>query len=242
MPKPAKIEDAPHYLKLLKEYANTAITLSLGLLSLSVAFGDKLLKPPVGGFQGTLLVILWASLFLALISGLMINAHLTAVASNYMTAFRVAYPDALAVVSEGGKVKEGDSPDEVIEILDEEKKQKIKNALSQSSNRADSASKWANCSFVMFGFSSLLIATLGFYGYIYRGLQVDASSSVENSIAFVTKNYKLSEANAQFISLLYDEKKKAYAVEIRDSQNANDKYQVTIDASSGQVTDVKKLP
>jgi hypothetical protein len=46
VPKFADIEESPNHLKLLSAYGNTAVTLSLGLLTVSVAFAEKLLRPP----------------------------------------------------------------------------------------------------------------------------------------------------------------------------------------------------
>jgi hypothetical protein len=140
MPKFASIEDAPHYLKLLVDYGKTAITLSLALLTLSVAFAEKLLKSPVDLIQAVLLVLLWLFLLLALVAGLMIAARLTGVSSNYMRALRIAYPDALQLIKVGTPVKLED-PNEVINITDKNIQQNIDEALKKSNSRADGATQ-----------------------------------------------------------------------------------------------------
>ena len=133
MARPATIEDAPHYLNLLHTYGNTAVTLSLALLSVSVAFAEKLLKPPVDLVQATFLVLLWLCLLLALVCGLFITSNLTSVSSNYMKALRAAFPDPLAVLGKQGKAKVEDPSGEV--QVTEEGKKEINTALDASYNR-----------------------------------------------------------------------------------------------------------
>ena len=241
MPKFASIEDAPHYSKLLVDYGKTAVTLSLALLTLSVAFAEKLLKSPVDLVQAVLLVLLWLCLLLALVAGLVIAAQLTGVASNYMRALRIAYPDALEIIKGGTSVKLED-PGEQITITDTKEQQRIEEALQKSRSRAERASSWANLSFWMFALSSVFMIALGFYGSIYRGLHIDAASAVESSEKFVQNKYKLLADSTQFKALTYDEKEKIYTVEIRNKQAANEEYKVTINASSGGVTKAIKSP
>jgi hypothetical protein len=232
MPKFASIEDAPHYLKLLVDYGKTAVTLSLALLTLSVAFAEKVLRSPIDMVQIILLVLLWVCLFLALVAGLVIAAQLTGVSSNYIKALRIAYPDALEVIKGGTTVKLED-PAEQITITDPTQQQGIDQALQRSRSRTETASWWANFSFVMFGLSSLLIIAIGVYSSIYRGLHIDASSAVESSAKFVQSQYNLLPDSTQLRALMYDEKDKSYTVEIRNKQVANEEYKVTVNAAFG---------
>jgi hypothetical protein len=241
MPKPATIEEAPHHLKLLHDYGKTAVALALALLSLSVAFAEKFLKSPVDSVQATLLVALWVCLFLALISGLMIIAHLTGVAANYMKALRIAYPDALTVVANGTKIKV-ENPDEEIEVTDAAKQKEIKDAIQTSTRRTSEANGWATFSFFMFGIASLLIGGLGFYGSVYLGLRVDAPAVVEASVSFATQQYKVAVSDAALRTLTYDSIKKTYTVEINNAQVANEKYTITVDGATGSVINAAKTP
>jgi hypothetical protein len=241
VPKFASTEDAPHFLKLLVDYGKSAVTLSLALLTLSVAFVDKVFKFPVDIVQVVLVVLLWACLFLALVAGLVIAAQLTGVASNYMRALHLAYPDALEVIRVGTSVKLED-PDEQITITDPRVQQNITEALNRSKSHTVTASHWAEFSFWMFGLSALLIIAIGVYSLIYRGLQIDASSAVESSAKFVQNQYKLLPDSIELRGLTYDEKDKTYTVEIRNKQAANEGYKITINASSGGVTKTAKSP
>lgn len=240
MPKTANIEDAPHHLKLLNDYGKTAITLSLALLSLSVAFAEKLLKPPIDLIEAVLLVALWVWLILALLAGLMIAVHVNRVAFDYMKALRIAYPDALQIVSMGTKIKVED-PGEKIEIKDPTKRCEIEKALSNSTKQAQSAYWWATVAFWMCVASSMSIAVLGFYTIIWRETHVDASSAIAASVKFVANTYKVKDA-AQFKALMYEEKQKTYTVAIRNERAPNEEYEITVSAASGQVTKATKSP
>lgn len=240
MPKFANIEDAPHHLKLLNDYGKTAITLSLALLGLSVTFAEKLIKPPVDSIDAVLLIGLWLSLLLALIFGLFIAASLTAVSSNYMTALRTAYPDALVEIAKGTKVTIGDAADDVQVDADAQGKI-INDALTKSRQRAKSAYSWAKASLLMFGVSASLIALLGFYSSILKGLHVDASSAVRSSLEFVSKQYRLSDADAQLISMAYDDKERSYTVKIVNKRSTTEVYTITVNSLSGLVTNATSV-
>lgn len=241
MPKFATIEDAPHHLKLVNDYGKTVVTLSLALLSLSVAFAEKLLKPPVDLIQSSLLIAFWIGLFLALIAGLMIVGFVIPVASNYVKGLQVAYPDALEVISKGHRIKIGEQTEE-IEITDPKELKEIGDALTKSGKRGRWAYNFARISFVMIGLSSLSIASLGVYTIIYRGIGVDASSAVDSSLAFVMSKYKVIGEAARFRSLAYEERDKSYSVKIGNQRVPKEEYVITISSSSGDVIKAAKTP
>jgi outer membrane protein OmpA-like peptidoglycan-associated protein len=239
MPKFANIEDAPHHLKLLNDYGKTAITLSLALLGLSVTFAEKLIKPPVDSIDAVLLIGLWLSLLLALIFGLLIAASLTAVSSIYMTALRTAYPDALVEIAKGTTVTIGDAAEDV--QVDADAQGKINAALTKSRQRAETAYSWAKASLLMFGVSASLLALLGFYSSILKGMHVDASSAVRSSSEFVSKQYRLPDADAQLISMAYDNKEQSYTVKIVNKRATTDVYTITVNSVSGLVTNATSV-
>jgi hypothetical protein len=94
----------------------------------------------------------------------------------------------------------------------------------------------------MFGLSSVLIIFIGIYGSVLRDSLVDASTAVDTSVKFVSQGYNIKSADAKFFSLNFDETKKIYIVEINNAQAANEFYEVTINATSGNVISAKKSP
>jgi hypothetical protein len=240
MADPVKIEDAPHYLKLLEEYGKAAITLSLALLSVSVAYANQFLKPPVELAQWISLLLLWLLLFLALLSGLIVIASLTAVSSNYMKALRIAFPDQLSVISEKGVVETTSGSQQ--KQLTAEQIGNMKASLAESNKRVVAAVNWANFSLWMFGLSSVLIIFLGIYSSVLHGSSIDASAAVSTSVKFVNQQFGIKDVDSKFSSLIYDETKKIYTVEITNAQAANETYEVTISAVSGNILSAKKSP
>src|SRR5262249_21928697 len=150
-------------------------------------------KPPADAVQAGLLATLWVLLFLALVAGLLIHAHLTGVASNYQKALRVGYKDALVLLEQGQKVK--DDPNEEVQVADPAERTKIKSALDQALYRADAATRCANFSFWMFGLASVALGVLGFYGTVWKQRAVDASTAVTTSTAFIQKHYRVADAD-----------------------------------------------
>jgi|SRR5882724_5816098 len=237
------IEDSPHHLKLLSDYGKTAVTLSLALLSLSVAFAEKFLRSPLDLFQAIVLVLLWICLFLALICGIMITARLTAVASNYLRGVQIAYPDALTVLGQGDDVNVPTGESESIKAPCKQQQAEIRDALMKSDNRAIAANWWANRSFVMFCVSAGLICVLGFYSSIYRGMQdIGEGTAIKSAVQSVMTLYKLPQDDAQLDSLGYDEKGKIYVIKIKSKKAPGDAYIITIDGVSGRVTNATKSP
>ena len=242
MNQPATIEDAPHHLKLLTDYGKTVVTLSLALLTLSVTFTDKLVKPPFDIFQAWLLGAIWASLVLTVIAGLMISGFVNGVSYAYMAALRIAFPDPVETLGKGEEVEVGVVAGSQKKRASPEDSKAINDNLSTAGKKRNQAYDWARFSLFTLGLSSLFIAALGGYSSIYRGVNVDASAAVDSSTEFVSVKYKLPKDAAQFRSLAYDEKVKTYTVEIRNKQAATEEYNITIDASSGNITKVTKLP
>jgi hypothetical protein len=242
MPRFLNIEDAPNHLQLLNDYSKTAITLSLGLLSLSVAFAEKLLKSPADWIQASLMLALWTSLFLALVSALLIAANLTAIISNYMRGLQTAYPDALGTLAHGTAVTLGDATENLV-VPDQCGQRIITDALKKMNWRTRTAYWFADLSLFMFGASAVFLAGLGFYSSIYKGRgDIGEAAAISSAVQSTKGYYNLSKDDAQLYSIGYDENGKTYVVKINSKKVAGEAYIITINGVSGRVTNASKSP